>query len=153
MLLLLQILASGDDESTFDGAYVLGCGLVQREPEQALKFGRIAMFHALKMRNTDKVVSSAKLLAIASHNSSNIPERDVFAGFWTKFNMARHIEDWLQHDVLDPMISRIQDSPTRSDNLNYIWLWKKESETLQQTVSLLPEIIARVGVDLATREL
>jgi hypothetical protein len=128
----------------------LGCGLLKLEPVRGLRFGRIAMLHALRLRNTDKMLSAAKLLAIASHNSDSFAERNVFASFWSKLNTARHIEDWLQHDVLDPMIDRIQDRPSRSNGLESIWLWKKDNETLHHIVSSLPEIIARVGVNLAT---
>ena len=147
----MQILAFGDDEQTFAGAYVLGCGQLKREPKQGLEFGRIAMVHALRLRNTAKMISAAKLSAIASHNTGNTFERNTFAGLWQKLSMAQNIDDWLRHDVIDPINAVVQDYMTDGDGLGSIWHWKKEYETLQQTVSLLPEIIARAGVDLTTR--
>lgn len=133
----------------FAGAYVLGCGNLKGEPAAALKFGKVSMAHALLMGNAEKIRSSAKLLAVASHKTGNHADRDVFSAFWVKVNNADCTDNWVQFDILNPVMEKLGNRAFGRNGANAIWRSKHERHTLQRTISLLPEIVARVGVNIA----
>jgi hypothetical protein len=143
-----QILNSGDDGMIFAGAYVLGCGKLKENVDSALQLGKIALGHALAMGNADRISSSAKLVAIASHNKGNLADRDVFATFWLKVSKAQSIDDWLRPNILSPVIGQLGSEIGQkvADTLRR----KHDYQMVKRTVSLLPEIVARVGVNLAS---
>lgn len=132
----------------FAGAYVLGCGKLKENADSAIQFGKIAIGHALVMGNAEHIGSSAKLLAIASHSKGNLADRDVFATFWLKVSKAQSIDDWLRPDILSPVIGKLRSEIGQkvADTLGR----KHDYQMMKRTVSLLPEIVARVGVNLAS---
>lgn len=147
-----QIISSEDDEVIFAGAYVLGCGIIKEDTESALRFGKIAMGHGLMLGNAEKISSSAKLLAIASHKNGDLADRDAFSAFWVKVSRAQSCEDWLRPDILDPVIAKLGSEAFGKNAANAL-RWKHEYQTLKRTLCLLPEVVARVGVEVAAAEL
>lgn len=134
----------------FAGAYVLGCGKLKEDVDSALHFGKVAMGHALMMGNAEHVGSSAKLLAIASHKKGNFADRDTFSAFWLKVSKAPSIDDWLQSTILKSVLDQL--GSATAEKASAALRQKHEHRMIKQTVSLLPEIVARVGVNLATSQ-
>jgi hypothetical protein len=136
----------------FAGAYVLGCGIIKENPEAAMRFGKVAMGHALMLGNAEKIGSAAKLLAIASHKKDSLADRDAFSAFWVRISRAESPEDWLQPDIVNPVIAKLgseafSKNAASAPNASR---WKHEYQTLKWTLRLLPELVARVGVNVAT---
>lgn len=144
-----QILASEDDELIFSGAHVLGSASLKQEPDVAMEFAKLALTHAMNLGHQQKIGSSAKILSIAFHNSGRQQERDIVAAFWLQVQKAKSIEDWHQGEPCNALFKKVLCNPLAKSNPSR---WKHELRALGQSVRLLPEIIARVGVAVASSQ-
>ncbi|KAJ9125231.1 hypothetical protein QFC22_000186 [Naganishia vaughanmartiniae] len=141
-----KILASGDDELISNGAHVLASSKLKQDPEAAMEFAKLALKHAMNLGHQQKIGSSAKVLSIAFHNIGRRMQRDVVAAFWLEVQKARSVEDWYQSGPHNTLLREVYNDPFAMGRV------KHELRALGKSVGLLPEIIARVGVALASNQ-
>ncbi|KAJ9108886.1 hypothetical protein QFC21_000207 [Naganishia friedmannii] len=147
-----KILASEDDELIFSGAHVLGSANLKRQPDAAMEFAKLALTHALNLGHQQKIGLSAKILSIAFHNTGRRKQRDIVAAFWLQVQKAKGVEDWHQSAPHNALLTEVFSDPSAMNRLSASAIWKHELRALGQSVGLLPEIIARVGVAVASSQ-
>ncbi|KAJ9101911.1 hypothetical protein QFC19_004992 [Naganishia cerealis] len=145
-----KILASEDDELIFSGAYVLGSAKLKQEPDVATEFAKLALIHAMRLGHQKRIASSAKILALAFHITGRQKQRDIVASFWSLVHKAKSEEDWHESKSHNMLMTEILSGLSNESQLGTSRLLTHELNALRQSVSLLPEIIARVGVAVSS---
>lgn len=143
-------MASDDDELIFSGAHVLGSANLKDEPKTAAEFARLALIHALNLGHQEKIASSAKVLSVALHNTGRRQQRDIVAAFWLQVQKAKAVEDWHHSEAHNKLLTEVFSEPFAKAQLSASSMWKHELRALGSSIELLPEIIARVGVAVAS---